>query len=127
MVGFPISLNQFNVLQDSEYAMSQSQVQEEDRLIDPKSTRQQRFQASRRAEEQGILLSDGVLNTLPQYRDEQGILSTGEIEELVSSRNQPAFLIILYLPHPQTFWIHGLLVILYWKLVIMMMQCIIVM
>ena len=43
--GFLVSKNQFKVLQSSESAVSQSQVQREDRLVDPRSTRLSRLQA----------------------------------------------------------------------------------
>ena len=91
VVGFPISMNQFSILQESEFAEFQSQVQAEDGLIDPRNTRLLRLQAEKRAEEQRILLSEGILKTIPLCRDEQGIVSIGEFEELVSSRNQPTF------------------------------------
>ena len=51
MFGFLVSTNQFNVLQDSESAMSTNQVQGEDSLVNPRSTRLQRLQAVGRAEE----------------------------------------------------------------------------
>ena len=90
--GFPVSTNQFNVLQDSESAVSTSQVQGEDSLVKPRSTRLQRLQAAKRAEEQGTLLSEGIFETIAHCNnDEQGIASTSEIEELVSSRAQPTF------------------------------------
>ena len=40
--------------------MSQSQVQEGDRLIDPRRTRLHRLQVAKRAEEQGNSLKEGV-------------------------------------------------------------------
>ena len=44
--------------------MSQSQVQGEDELIGPKSARLQRLQATRRAEDQGYLLNEGVFGDI---------------------------------------------------------------
>ena len=44
---FPILVNQFNVLQALEPAMSTSQEQIQDRLIDPRRTRLTRLQAIR--------------------------------------------------------------------------------
>ena len=37
------------------------------------------------------MLSEGVLNTLPVCRDEQGTVSTREFKEPISSRNSLAF------------------------------------
>ena len=58
VMGFPISVNQFNVLSKSEFAESQSQVQEEASLINPRSTRLQRLLAANRAEDKVILLNE---------------------------------------------------------------------
>ena len=37
--GFPVAINQFNVLQASELAMSTNREQIQDRLVDPRRTR----------------------------------------------------------------------------------------
>ena len=71
--GFPISVNQFQSLQDSEPAMSTNRDQSEDRLIDPRRTGLARLQAARRIVEQGTLgelSSEGILNIVPPVRDE---------------------------------------------------------
>ena len=60
-------------------------------MIDPKSTRLLRLQAAKRAEGQGILLSEGILNNVPLCRDEERIVSIREFGEPILSRNQPAF------------------------------------
>ena len=91
MYGFPVSKNQFRVLQSSESAVSQSSVQIEDRLIDPRSTRLSRLQAARRFEDQETSTNGGIFNTIPVINDEQGILTNEEIVELVSSRHHPTF------------------------------------
>ena len=52
VMGFPVSVNQFNVLSESKFAESQSQVQEEASLMNPRSTRLQRLLAAKRAEDQ---------------------------------------------------------------------------
>ena len=80
-----------DVLQSTEPAVSQSQVQREDGLIDPRSTRLSRLQAAKRAEDQETLANGGSFNTVPLLSDEQGIVHTGEIVEPVSSGLQPAF------------------------------------
>ena len=74
--------------------MSQSSVRIEDKLIDPRSTRLSRLQAARRFEDQEtlkILSNEGILNTVPPVRDEQGILYSGGIDQPVSSRIQSIF------------------------------------
>ena len=61
-----MSENQFQVL--SESAVPQSQIQGEDSLVNLRSTGLQRLQATRRADNQGIQLSEGVSsNTIPPY------------------------------------------------------------
>ena len=64
VMGFLVSMNQFNVLAESEFAESQSQVQEEASLINPRSTRLQRLLAAKRAEDQGILLNEGTFESI---------------------------------------------------------------
>ena len=64
VMGFPISVNQFNVPSKSEFAESQSQVQEEASLINPRSTRLQRLLAAKRAGDQGILLNEGTFESI---------------------------------------------------------------
>ena len=49
--GFPVSDNQFQLLQDSQPSMSTNQSQSQDRLIDPRRTRLARQQAARRTDE----------------------------------------------------------------------------
>ena len=50
--GFPVSENQFNVLQSTEPVVSTNQVQGEERLIDPRSTRLSRQQAAIRTDDE---------------------------------------------------------------------------
>ena len=71
--------------------MSTSQVQREERLIDPRSTRLSRQQAARRADDQETISNGGIFNTVPLLSDEQGIVHIGEIVEPVSSGFQPTF------------------------------------
>ena len=64
VMGFPISVNQFNVLSKSEFAESQSQVQEEASLMNLRSTRLQRLLAANKAEYKGILLNEGTFESI---------------------------------------------------------------
>ena len=89
--GFSVSENQFQSLQRSEPAESQSKVQGEDRLIDPRSTRFSRLQATRRTEDQETLGNEGIFHAVPLFIDEQGIVTSGDCVEPVSSRLQPTF------------------------------------
>ena len=74
--GFLVSTNQFNVLQESEPATSTSQVQGEDSLVNPRTTRLQRLQATRRAKDQGYLLNEGVFgDTIPPNIDNHAFFS----------------------------------------------------
>lgn len=64
-----MSKNQFQVL--SEPGVSQTQVQGEARLIDPRGTRLQKIQATKRDEDRGNLLNEGVSKIIvPPYFDE---------------------------------------------------------
>ena len=64
VMGFPVSANQLNVLSESDLAESQSQVQEEATLINPRSTRLQRLLAAKIAEDQGIMLNEGTFESI---------------------------------------------------------------
>ena len=55
--GFPMLENQFNVLQSIEPGVSTSQVQGEERLIDPRSTRLSRQQAYQDSKLQSELMT----------------------------------------------------------------------
>ena len=72
MFGFLVSVNQFQSLEESTSPVSQSSVQIEDRLIDPRSTRLARQQAAKRDAEQGsleTLSSGGIFDTVSLVRD----------------------------------------------------------
>ena len=91
---FSISSNQFNVLQKTESAVSTSQGQSEDRLIDPRRTRLARQQAARTTFKQGILgtlSNEGIFHTVPPIKDEQGILHNRRVDQPVSSGIRPKF------------------------------------
>ena len=92
--GFPVSENQFQTLQDSTLAVSQSLVQNEDKLVDPRTTRLSRQQAARRFEDQetlGIFVNEGNFHTVPLANDEQVILHSGGIDPPVTSRIRHSF------------------------------------
>ena len=74
MFGFPVSVNQFNVLQASEPAVSTSREQIQDRLVDPRRTRLARLQAARGIIGQGTLetlFDGGIFNTVLVSSHEQ--------------------------------------------------------
>ena len=86
--GFPISINQFQSLEDSKFAESTSQLQSEDRLVNPRTTRLARQQAARRDAEQGTfgnLSNEGILYTVPPVRDAQGTFAIGDVDQPVAS------------------------------------------
>ena len=73
--GFPVSSNQFQILQESTPAASNSLSQSTNRLTDPRTTRLARQQAARREAEQGTsgnLANEGVSYIVPPMRDAQG-------------------------------------------------------
>ena len=88
--GFPVSNNQFSVLQTVQPAESQSQLQREEGLVDPRSTRLSRL-ATQRAEDRGTLADRGFLATVPVYRDAQGILASGYCVDPVVSETCSQF------------------------------------
>ena len=71
--------------------MSTSQTQREDNLVNARTTR---LQAVRRDAEQGTLetlSSEGVFDTVPLVQDVQGTLTSGGIDQSVSSGIHPQF------------------------------------
>ena len=92
--GFPILVNQFQSLQESTYAVSTSQGQSEDRLINSRTTRLARQRAARRIAGQGTfgnVSNEGIFQTIPPGNDAQGIFDNGERMETVASTNKPKF------------------------------------
>ena len=71
--------------------MPQSSRQNEDKLIDPRSTRLSRQQAARGTEEQGTLCTEGILNTVPPENDAQEIFDSRDCVEPVASGNNHSF------------------------------------
>ena len=78
MFGFPIAENQFNALQIVQPAESQTQLQREEGLVDPRTTRRLR-EAAKRAEAQGILADGEIPATVPVDRDAQGTSISGTL------------------------------------------------
>ena len=60
-------------------------------MVDPRTTRLSRQQATKRFEDQGTSKNGGIVNTVPYLSDEQGILTSGYCIEPVSSGLQPTF------------------------------------
>ena len=89
--GFPMSENKFQFLQESTSAVSQSSIQIEDKLIDPRSTRLSRSQAARRFEDQETFAKEGIFHIVPQVQDVQGILISGDFDQSVTSRIRSQF------------------------------------
>ena len=87
--GFPVSVNPFQFLQESTSAVSHSSVQIEGKLIDPRSTRLSRQQATRRFEDQetlGTFANEGILHTVPLVQDVQGTLTSRGIDQPIASK-----------------------------------------
>ena len=92
--GFPVSVNQFQFLEDSKSAESTYQSQSEDRLVDPRKTRLVRLQAATGSTEQrtlGNLSSEGIFETVPPINDAQGTFDNEDSVEPVASRICPSF------------------------------------
>ena len=90
--GFPIAENQFNALQILQPAKSQRQLQREEGLVDPRTTRHLRV-AAKRAEAQGILADGEIPATVPVDRDAQGTSISGTCVNPVVSGISPSFFV----------------------------------
>ena len=84
-----MSDNQFNVLQP---AVSQSQTQREEGLVDPRSTRLSRL-AAQRAEDQGTLADGGFPATVTLHSDAHGTFTSGDCVDPVVSETCSQFLL----------------------------------
>ena len=67
--GFPIAVNQFQLLQESKPAVSQKSEQNEEQLLDPRRTRLLRQPAARETEERGTLYDEGIIDSVPPVKD----------------------------------------------------------
>ena len=74
--GFPVAVNQFNALQTIKPAESQSQLQREEGLVDPRTTRHLRI-AAQRTDDKGSLEDGEMPTTAPVDRDAQGTFVSG--------------------------------------------------
>ena len=68
VLGFPVTPNQFSILSEDEVTCSE--LGQDQTLEDPRQTRAQRYSASSRMGEQGILLSEGVAEDLVPLNSE---------------------------------------------------------
>ena len=89
--GFPVAVNQFQLLQDSKPAVSQKSEQSEDRPIGPRRTRLLRLQTARETEEQGTSTTEGIFHYVPPVKDAQGNFCDGDCVEPVASGSKHSF------------------------------------
>ena len=89
--GFPVSVNQFELLEESQPAVSTSSSQIPNRLVDPRTTRLARQRAARGITGQGTSSNEGIFDTVPLVRDAQGKLTNGDCVETLASTNEPKF------------------------------------
>ena len=92
--GFPVSVNQYQILEDSRSAESTSSRQVQDSLTDPRTTRLARQRAARDKTEQGTLqtmTSEGICEIVPSVQDAQGIFDNRTVVEPVASEIRPKF------------------------------------
>ena len=89
--GFPIAANQFNTLQSSQSAETQCQLQREEGLVDPKTTRHLRI-ATQRTKEEGSLADVGMPATVSIYSNTQGTSVSGKsVDPVVPRTSSPFF------------------------------------
>ena len=92
--GFPVSVNEYQMLQDSRSAKSTTSRQVQDRLTDPRNTRLASQRAAKRETGQGTLenlYNEGICQIVPPVTDAQGTFDSGECVEPVASRIRPKF------------------------------------
>ena len=78
--GFPVAVNQYSAFNEQPAVESNSQVQgiETETLVNPRTTRLQRFQAARQAATRGSQQNEGILNWFqPANSDVQEIVDCG--------------------------------------------------
>ena len=100
--GFPIAANQFSTLQSIQSAESQSQLQREEGLVDPRTTRHLR-EAAKRAEAQGILADGEIPATVLYIEMHRELLLVEHVWTLLYLEFVHHSLLILSLPVHQTF------------------------
>ena len=89
--GFPVSVNQFQILEDSRSAESTSSRQVQDSLADPRTTRLVQQRAAKREAGQGIATTEGIFDIVPLVRDAQGTIDSGKRVEPAASRIRSKF------------------------------------
>ena len=72
--GFPVAVNQFQLLRDSRSAESQRTEQIKYRSTNQRSARRSRQQAARGTDEQGTSTTEGIFHIVPPMNDAQGNL-----------------------------------------------------
>ena len=89
--GFPIAANQFSTLHSSQPAETQCQLQREEGLVDPRTTRHLR-NAAQRTDEEGSLADVGMPATVPKDRITQGTFTSGTcVDPVVPGISSPFF------------------------------------
>ena len=78
--GFPVAVNQYSAFSEQSAVESNSQVQGVETLVNPRTTRLQRFQAARQAAARGSQQNEGILDWFQSANsDVQGIVDCGII------------------------------------------------
>ena len=89
--GFPIATNQFSTLQSSQSAETQCQLQREEGLVDPRTTRHLR-NAAQRTDDEGSLEDVGMPATVSKDRITQGTSTSGTcVDPVVPGISSPFF------------------------------------
>ena len=83
--GFLIAANQFSTLQSIQSAEIQCQLQREEGLVDPRTTRHLRI-AAQRTDDKGSLADGEIPATVTVHRDAQGTSNSGTCVDPVVSR-----------------------------------------
>ena len=84
--GFPIAVNQYNVLSEEQAALSSGQVQGYTSLVNPRTTRLHRLRAAQEAAARGDSTTEDILNMFtPVENDAQKLMYSGRAVESVTS------------------------------------------
>ena len=88
--GFPLSTNQFSTLQSKQIAESQRSTENEEGLVDPRSTRHLKA-AALRTDERGIKIEGAVSTTVHLANSAQGIDDTRTCFQPVALESSSSF------------------------------------
>ena len=88
--GFPLSTNQFSTLQSNQFAESQRSTENEEGLVDPRSTRHLRA-AAQRTDERGSKTEGAVSASVHLANSAQGIDDTGTCFKPVALESSSSF------------------------------------